>query len=43
MKMVLFDQFLKEREECLEELIILINSDEPEQEIQKLKQNRKNR
>ena len=35
--------FLKERQELFEELVKLVSSDEPEQEIQKLKQNRKNK
>ncbi|WP_215407493.1 hypothetical protein [Vibrio gigantis] len=38
-----YDGFLKERKEMFEELVILVNSDEPDQEIQELKQNRKNK
>lgn len=40
-KKTAYDDFLKERQEMFEELVILVNSDE--QEIQELKQNRKNK
>lgn len=39
-KKTAYDDFLKERQEIFEELFILVNSDEPEQEIQELKQNK---
>ncbi|WP_170001020.1 hypothetical protein [Vibrio rotiferianus] len=42
-KKIAYDNFLKERQELFEELVILVSSDEPEQEIQELKQNRKNK
>jgi len=42
-KKTAYDNFLKERQELFEELVILVSSDEPEQEIQELKQNRKNK
>lgn len=42
-KKTAYDDFLKERQELFEELVILVSSDEPEQEIQELKQNRKNK
>ncbi len=41
-KKTAYDNFLKERQKMFEELVILVNSDETEQEIQELKQNRKN-
>ncbi|SHO54311.1 hypothetical protein [Vibrio quintilis] len=40
-KKTAYDEFLKERQEMFEELVILVNSDE--QEIQELEQNRKNK
>lgn len=42
-KKTAYDDFLKERQELFEELVILVSSDKPEQEIQELKQNRKNK
>ncbi|HHC6594162.1 TPA: hypothetical protein ACN4AN_004176 [Vibrio parahaemolyticus] len=42
-KKTAYDNFLKERQKLFEELVILVSSDEPEQEIQELKQNRKNK
>lgn len=42
-KKTAYDDFLKERQEMFEELVILVNSDKPEQEMQELKQNRKNK
>lgn len=42
-KKTAYDSFLKERLEMFEELVVLVNSDEPEQEIQELKQNRNNK
>ncbi|ANS84054.1 hypothetical protein VSVS12_00230 [Vibrio scophthalmi] len=43
MKKTAYDRFLEERQEMLEEITILVNSDNPEKEIQELKQNRKNK
>lgn len=42
-KKTAYDRFLEERQEMLEEITILVNSDNPEKEIQELKQNRKNK
>ncbi|EJE4178799.1 hypothetical protein [Vibrio sp.] len=42
-KKIAYDDFLKKRQEMFEELVILVNSDEPDQEIQELKQKRKNK
>ncbi|HAV1404555.1 TPA: hypothetical protein JG842_003920 [Vibrio parahaemolyticus] len=39
-KKTAYDDFLKERQEMLEELVVLVSSDEPDQEIQELKQNK---
>lgn len=39
-KKTAYDDFLKERQEMFEELVVLVSSDEPDQEIQELKQNK---
>ncbi|MCR9839697.1 hypothetical protein ACP6H4_23860 [Vibrio harveyi] len=41
-KKTAYDRFLEERQKMFEEITILVNSDNPAQEIQDLKQNRKN-
>jgi len=40
-KKTAYDLFLKERQKMLEELVILVNSEDPKQEIQELKQTEK--
>lgn len=40
-KKTAYDRFLEERQEMFEEITILVNLDNPAQEIQDLKQNRK--